>query len=59
MRYRLAWVQSGVCRVLFDNHHGKQDHQYVDGVESPYDFTTIHQLRLDFEREVRKLGGPL
>lgn len=58
VRYRLAWVQDGRCRVLFDNHHGKQDHCHVDDKEFPYTFTTVERLARDFAELVGKLGGP-
>lgn len=58
-RYRLAWIKNGKCRVLFDNHHGKKDHFHVDDEEYPYEFKSVRQLRLDFEAQVRKLGGEL
>ena len=58
-KYRLAWIQKGTCRVLFDNHYGKADHYHVDDQEVPYEFTTIHQLRLDFIDLVKKHGGPV
>lgn len=59
VRYRMAWIQGGVCRVLFDNHHGKADHRHIDGVERPYTFDSFAKLREDFENEVRKLGGQI
>jgi hypothetical protein len=58
VRYRMAWVKNGKCRVLFDNHHGKEDHFHINGKEHPYTFTTVEQLAQDFAEEVRKLGGP-
>lgn len=57
VRYRIAWIQDGKCRVLFDNHHGKTDHFHVDGAESEYLFQSIEQLFDDFERLVELLGG--
>ncbi len=57
VRYRLAWVQDDVCRVLFDNHHGKHDHFHVDGVEKEYSFRSVGALFDDFLTQVRKLGG--
>ena len=57
VKYRMAWVQAGACRVLFDNHHGKGDHVHIDGVEKPYKFESFAKLKADFEQEVRKLGG--
>jgi hypothetical protein len=58
-RYRLAWIQQGRCRVLFDNHHGKADHNHIDGQELSYAFTGVEQLIADFVGLVKKLGGPL
>ena len=58
-RYRLAWVQSGVCRVLFDNHYGKADHYHVDGTEYPYEFVGVDKLIEDFTELVRCFGGPI
>lgn len=58
-RYRFAWIQKGICRVLFDNHHGKQDHCHIDGKEKLFRFTGIEQLLNQFYSEIRKLGGPL
>ena len=59
VRYRLAWIKNGICRVLFDNHHGKTDHVHLDGKEYFYEFTNVRKLREDFETQVRKRGGPL
>ncbi len=57
VRYRLAWIQKGKCRVLFDNHHGKTDHYHVDDVEKQYVFTTVEKLWVDFRKEIELLGG--
>ncbi|MCC7442927.1 MAG: hypothetical protein IT285_14940 [Bdellovibrionales bacterium] len=57
VRYRFAWVEKGVCRVLFDNHHGKHDHMHVDGVERKYRLVSIERLYDDFAAEFRNLGG--
>ncbi len=57
VRYRLAWVQDGECRVLFDNHHGKRDHLHLDGREKSYVFTSVNRLWDDFFAEIRRLGG--
>ena len=56
-KYRMAWVQDQVCRVLFDNHTGKVDHMHLDGEEAPYVFINIHQVIADFLIEVKKRGG--
>ena len=57
VRYRFAWVEKGRCRVLFDNHHGKEDHCHIDDVEKSYSFESIEKLYDDFAAEVRNLGG--
>jgi hypothetical protein len=57
VRYRLAWIQDNECRVLFDNHHGKQDHMHIDGQEKNYEFKSVDKLWDDFLAEVRRLGG--
>jgi hypothetical protein len=59
VKYRMAWIQNGSCRVLFDNHHGKGDHMHVDGVQKSYAFESFAKLKEDFENEVRKLGGQI
>jgi hypothetical protein len=58
VRYRLAWIQNGKARVLFDNHHGKGDHFHVDDEEYPYCFSSVKQLGSDFAEQVKRLGGP-
>ena len=58
VRYRLAWIQNGKVRVLFDNHHEKGDHFHLDGKEYPYSFSSVKQLGLDFAEHVKQLGGP-
>ena len=57
VRYRIAWVDKGVCRVLFDNHHGKEVHVHLDGNESAYLFISVEKLWNDFLNEIRKRGG--
>jgi len=59
VRYRFAWIQKGKCRVLFDNHHGKEDHCHIDGIEISYQFTTTEKLFDDFLAAIKKLGGPI
>jgi hypothetical protein len=59
VKYRYAWIQNGICRVLFDNHHGKKDHMHVDGAETYFTFESIQDLETRFEAEIRRLGGSL
>jgi len=57
IRYRFAWVEKDVCRVLFDNHSGKTDHCHIDGIEKKYTFVSVEKLYDDFAAEIRNLGG--
>lgn len=57
VKYSMAWVQNNVCRVLFDNHHGKKDHCHIDGKEAPYEFRDVEQMIKDFKKVVHRLGG--
>jgi hypothetical protein len=57
IRYRFAWIQSGRCRVLFDNHHGKRDHIHIDSKELPYEFVDLDVLNNDFEKCIQELWG--
>lgn len=59
IKYRIAWIQKGRCRVLFDNHHGKRDHSHVDGFEMTYEFLTVDQLWTDFSAQIELLGGSI
>lgn len=56
VKYRMAWIERGRCRLLFDNHTGKSDHFHRDGQEFPYHFESAAKLRQDFESELRKMG---
>lgn len=53
-KYRLVYVVNGRRVVGFDNERGKGDHCHLDGVELPYEFTSIETLIEDFIREVDK-----
>ena len=59
VRYRLAWVQNGICRVLFDNHYGKEDHLHVDGAEQRYHFINEETLWQDFMNLVSERSAGL
>lgn len=54
VRYRLAFVPKGHKRpaVLYDNHHPKGHHKHIEGKESPYLYINVHQLRLDFRKDI-------
>ena len=47
-KYRAVYVVNGKRTVGFDNERGKGDHSHLDGVEAPYNFTTVEQLVEDF-----------
>jgi len=53
-KYRLAYIVGGVRVVGYDNERGKGDHRHIDGVESPYTFTTPDQLQADFYHEIER-----
>ena len=50
-KYRLALIVDDVCVMRFDNEAGKGDHKHVDGVEYPYTFVGVPELRRDFALE--------
>lgn len=52
LKYCLFYGRAGQRIVAFDNARGKGDHTHFDGVERPYQFTTIEQLVTDFLAEV-------
>ena len=56
-KYRLYCGRRGVCLVRYDNETGKGDHKHVGGREIPYEFESVEQLRLDFERDMKAAGG--
>ena len=56
VKYRLAYIVGGRCRLLFDNHKGKKDHYHLDGKEYDYNFVDVTTLRRDFEKMLIKLG---
>jgi hypothetical protein len=51
-KYRLAYVVAGICVVRYDNERGKGDHRHVGSVESPYCFSGIAELLVDFRNDV-------
>jgi hypothetical protein len=53
-KYRLAYVESGVRVVGFDNERGKGDHKHVGGEERPYVFVGVERLIEDFITEIEK-----
>ena len=57
-KYRLYFGCAGVCRVRYDNERGKGDHRHLHEREADYDFTTLEQLLVDFERDVNEWSPP-
>ena len=51
-KYRLAYVENGLCVVRYDNERGKGDHRHIDGVENDYHFVNLAQLLADFKIDV-------
>ncbi|MCZ8180311.1 MAG: DUF6516 family protein [Rhizobium sp.] len=57
-KYQLYFGRAGIRIVGFDNERGKGDHKHIDGVETPYVFTTVDQLVADFLNEVKRRLDP-
>lgn len=54
-KYRFyAGMLNGGCLFRYDNERGKGDHRHIEGNEEPYTFTTLTDLKTEFEREVRR-----
>jgi hypothetical protein len=53
-KYRLAYVEDGVCLIRYDNEAGKGDHLRRSNTEVPYLFTDIGKLLADFRKDVER-----
>ncbi|WP_332853808.1 toxin-antitoxin system TumE family protein [Duganella sp. S19_KUP01_CR8] len=53
-KYRLAYVVNGKCVVRFDNEVAKGDHRHFGSTETPYNFTTLGQLKKDFYLDIAR-----
>ena len=51
-----AKVRPGLA-VLYDNHHPKGHHRYVQGIEEPYEFVDVERLISDFMADVMRVTG--
>jgi hypothetical protein len=51
-KYRLAYVEHGICIIRFDNESGKGDHVHIGERERPYDFFSMEKLVADFQEAV-------
>ena len=58
LKYSLFYGRAGQRIVAFDNERGKGDHMHIDGVERPYQFTTVEQLVTDFLVQVATRERP-
>ena len=54
-KYRFAYVVDEVCMLRYDNEAGKGDHRHLGNRETPYRFTTIDDLLIDFWTDVGEL----
>jgi hypothetical protein len=57
-KYRLVYIVGGIRVVGFDNERGKGGHCHLDGIEGPYDFSSLERLIEDFIAEVEKRRTP-
>lgn len=53
-KYRLFYGIPGMCRVRYDNELGKGDHRHFNELETPYRFTSLEALILDFQRDIEQ-----
>ena len=56
-KYSLFYGEGGVRVVAYDNESGKGDHRHYGDREEPYRFTSVDQLVIDLEADIRKLRG--
>jgi hypothetical protein len=57
LKYSLFYGRPGLREVGYDNERGKGDHRHFQGAETPYLFTTVDQLMIDFWSDVLTLRG--
>ncbi|MCM2328541.1 MAG: DUF6516 family protein [Lysobacter sp.] len=53
-KYRLAYVVSGRCVVLYDNERGKGDHRHFGPTERAYSFSSPERLMADFRSDIER-----
>jgi hypothetical protein len=56
-KYSLYYGRDGVRLVGYDNERGKGDHRHYADRQEAYAFTSVAQLRADFEADVAMLRG--
>jgi hypothetical protein len=52
IKYSFVYIVNGIRVIGYDNERGKSDHRHINGLESPYIFSTPLQLMRDFEADV-------
>ncbi|MGK9050196.1 toxin-antitoxin system TumE family protein [Neorhizobium petrolearium] len=57
LKYSLFYGRPGERIIGYDNEQGKGDHRHCRGREEGYRFTTLEQMILDFEEDVRREIG--
>jgi len=57
LKYSLFYGRPGIRLVGYDNERGKGDHRHLNGLETPYTFTTVERLITDFWSDVRTMRG--
>jgi uncharacterized protein DUF6516 len=53
-KYRLAYVVSGQCVVLYDNERSKGAHRHFGAKQRPYGFSSADQLMVDFTADIAR-----
>lgn len=61
LKYRLYCGQHGRTIVRYDNESGKGDHRHLgpQEVETAYAFTSLVQLLIDFDYDIKQLSGEI
>jgi hypothetical protein len=57
LKYSLFYGRPGIREVGYDNERRKGDHRHFRGIETPYSFSTVEQLMIDFWSDVQALRG--
>jgi hypothetical protein len=57
VKYSLFYGRPGIREVSYDNERGKGDHRHFRGAETPYTFSSVEQLVVDFWSDVRAVRG--
>ena len=57
LKYSLFYGRPGIREVSYDNERGKGDHRHFRGAETPYTFSSVEQLVVDFWSDVRAVRG--